>query len=86
MQILMIHDDSTLLEDHQQKTDWEIFARGPVRSKLKCPVLDYLHRQLQIGPRDMYRRLLKRHTRLSTYDSCNKIMSMLDMLQGKFCQ
>lgn len=64
------------------ETNWEILARGPVRSKLKRPALDYLRRRLQIGPGDVYR-LLKTHTRLSTYDSCKKIMPALDMLQGK---
>jgi hypothetical protein len=64
------------------ETDWEILARGPVRSKLQRSTLDYLRRRLQIGPSDVYR-LLKTHTRLSTYDSRNKILPILDMLQRK---
>ncbi len=63
------------------ETGWEILARGPVRSKLKRPALDYLRRRLQIDPGDIYN-LLKTHTRLSTYDTCNKIMPTLDMLQS----
>ena len=64
------------------ETDWEILARGPVRSKLQRSTLDYLRQRLQIGPSDVYR-LLKTHTRLSTYDSRNKILPILDMLQRK---
>ena len=62
-------------------TNWEILARGPVKRELKRPALDYLRRRLQIGPGDIYR-LLKTHTRLSTYDACNKIVPTLDMLQS----
>lgn len=62
------------------ETGWEILARGPVRSRLKRPSLDYLRRRLQIGPGDVYR-MLKTHTRLSSYDTCGRIMPTLDMLQ-----
>ena len=64
------------------ETGWEILARGPVRSKLQRSTLDYLRRRLQIGPSDVYR-LLKTHTRLSTYNARNKILPTLDMLQRK---
>ena len=64
------------------ETGWEILARGPVRSKLHRSTLDYLRRRLQIGPSDVYR-LLKTHTRLSTYNARNKILPTLDMLQRK---
>ena len=40
---------------------WELFQKGPVRSMLKRPALDYLRQRLQIGPSDIYR-LLKTHT------------------------
>jgi len=64
------------------ETGWEILARGPVRSKLHRSTLDYLRRRLQIGPSDVYR-LLKTHTRLSTYNARNKILPTLDMIQMK---
>jgi hypothetical protein len=63
------------------ETGWEILARGPVRSRLKRPALDYLRRRLQIGPGDVFR-MLKTHTRLSGYDTRDRIMPTLDMLQG----
>ena len=59
---------------------WELLGRGPIRSMLKRPALDYLRQRLQIGPSDVYR-MLKTHTRLSTYDGSNKIMPILDKLQ-----
>jgi len=61
---------------------WELLQKGPVRSMLKRPALDYLRQRLQIGPWDVYR-LLKTHTRLSTYDARNKILPILDKLQSK---
>eukprot|EP00571_Detonula_confervacea_P007920 CAMPEP_0172332500 /NCGR_PEP_ID=MMETSP1058-20130122/62469_1 /TAXON_ID=83371 /ORGANISM="Detonula confervacea, Strain CCMP 353" /LENGTH=1128 /DNA_ID=CAMNT_0013049791 /DNA_START=143 /DNA_END=3526 /DNA_ORIENTATION=+ len=61
---------------------WELLQKGPVRSMLKRPSLDYLRQRLQIGPSDIYR-LLKTHTRMSTYDASNKMLPTLDMLQSK---
>lgn len=61
---------------------WELVQKGPVRSMLKRPALDYLRQRLQIGPSDIYR-MLKTHTRLSTYDACKKIMPTLDLLQSR---
>ncbi|KAL9186783.1 hypothetical protein ACHAXT_010503 [Thalassiosira profunda] len=61
---------------------WELLQKGPVRSMLKRPALDYLRQRLQIGPGDVYR-LLKTHGRLSTYDACKKILPTLDMIQGR---
>lgn len=49
---------------------------------LKRPALDYLRQKLQIGPGDIYR-MLKTHTRMSSYDACNKILPTLDQLQIK---
>ncbi len=60
---------------------WEIVQRGPVRSVFKRLALDYLRQRLQIAPCDVYR-LVKTHTRLSTYD-VNKILPILDRLQGR---
>ena len=61
---------------------WELLLKGPVRSKLKRPALDFLRQRLQIGPGDIYR-LLKTHTRLSTYDACRNMLPKLDNLQSK---
>jgi len=61
---------------------WELLQKGPVRSKLKRPALDFLRQRLQIGPGDVYR-LLKTHTRLSTYDACRNMLPKLDNLQSK---
>ncbi|KAL7552622.1 hypothetical protein ACHAWF_017609 [Thalassiosira exigua] len=61
---------------------WELLQRGPVRSMLKRPSLDYLRQRLQIGPDDVYR-LLKTHSRLSTYDHCKRILPILDRIQRK---
>jgi hypothetical protein len=59
---------------------WEIIQRGPVRSSLKRHSLDYLRQRLQIRPSDVYR-MIKTHTRLSTYDAATKISPTLDVLQ-----
>ena len=59
---------------------WEILQRGPVRSSLKRHSLDYLRQRLQIRPSDVYK-MLKTHTRLSTYDAATKILPTLDKLQ-----
>ena len=61
---------------------WEIVQKGPVRSMFKRPALDYLRQRLQLGPCDVYR-LVKTHTRLSTYDSHRKILPALNRLQDK---
>lgn len=61
---------------------WEIVQKGSVRSMFKRPALDYLRQRLQIAPCDIYR-LVKTHTRLSTYDSQQKILPTLNRLQGK---
>ena len=61
--------------------DWQLSGKGPIRSMLKRPTLDFLRQHLQIGPSDIYR-LLKTHTRLSTYDSCNKMLPICDLLQS----
>jgi len=59
---------------------WEILQRGPVRSSLKRHSLDYLRQRLQIRPSDVYK-MIKTHTRLSTYDAATKILPTLDKLQ-----
>jgi len=59
---------------------WEILQRGPVRSVLKRHSLDYLRQRLQIRPSEVYK-MLKTHTRLSTYDAATKILPTLDKLQ-----
>ncbi|KAL7499845.1 hypothetical protein ACHAWT_007865 [Skeletonema menzelii] len=59
---------------------WEILQRGPVRSSLKRHSLDYLRQRLQIRPSDVYK-MMKTHTRLSTYDAATKILPTLDKLQ-----
>ena len=59
---------------------WEILQRGPVRSVLKRHSLDYLRQRLQIRPSEVYK-MLKTHTRLSTYSAATKILPTLDKLQ-----
>ena len=59
---------------------WEILQRGPVRSLLKRHSLDYLRQRLQVRPSDVYK-MIKTHTRLSTYDAATKILPTLDKLQ-----
>ena len=59
---------------------WEILQRGPVRSSLKRHSLDYLRQRLQVRPSDVYK-MIKTHTRLSTYDAATKILPTLDTLQ-----
>ena len=59
---------------------WEILQRGPVRSVLKRHSLDYLRQRLQIRPSEVFK-MLKTHTRLSTYDAATKILPTLDKLQ-----
>lgn len=61
---------------------WELMQKGPVRSILKRPALDYLRQRLQVGPGDIYR-LLKTHTRMSTYDASNNMLPKLDTLQAE---
>jgi len=61
---------------------WDLLQRGPVRTMLKRPSLDYLRQRLQVGPSQIYH-LLKTHTRLSGYDSCSKIRPVLDALQSR---
>ena len=61
---------------------WEILQRGPVRSVLKRHSLDYLRQRLQIRPSEVYK-MLKTHTRLSTYDAATKILPTLDKLQRR---
>ena len=61
---------------------WEILQRGPVRSSLKRHSLDYLRQRLQIRPGDVYK-MIKTHTRLSTYDAATKILPSLDTLQSR---
>jgi hypothetical protein len=60
---------------------WDIMQRGPVRSMLKRQSLDYLRQRLQVRPSDIYR-MLKTHTRLSSYDACFKLRPTFDKLQG----
>lgn len=59
---------------------WEILQRGPVRSSLKRHSLDYLRQRLQIRPSDVHK-MIKTHTRLSTYDAASNILPTLDKLQ-----
>lgn len=59
---------------------WELMQKGPVRSTLKRPSLDYLRQRLQIRPSDIYK-MIKTHTRLSTYDAATKILPTLNKLQ-----
>jgi hypothetical protein len=61
---------------------WEIVQRGPVRSSLKRHSLDYLRQRLQVRPSDVYK-MIKTHTRLSTYDAATKILPTLDTLQRR---
>lgn len=61
---------------------WEILQRGPVRSVLKRHSLDYLRQRLQIRPSEVYK-MLRTHTRLSTYDAATKILPTLDKLQRR---
>ncbi|KAL7461854.1 hypothetical protein ACHAXS_002256, partial [Conticribra weissflogii] len=79
-QIRMLVSALPLWITNSLEPGWDLLQRGPVRTMLKRPSLDYLRQRLQVGPSQIYH-LLKTHTRLSGYDSCSKIRPMLDALQ-----
>jgi len=81
-QIRILQSSLPLWTTNNIEPDWIMLGKGPVRSTLKRPALDFLRQRLQISPSDVYR-LLKTHTRLSSYDLCDNIMPKCDMLQSK---
>ena len=81
-QLRILQSSLPLWTTNNIEPDWVMLGKGPVRSTLKRPALDFLRLRLQISPSDVYR-LLKTHTRLSSYDLCDNIMPKCDMLQSK---
>jgi len=81
-QLRILQSSLPLWTTNNIEPDWIMLGKGPVRSTLKRPALDFLRQRLQTSPSDVYR-LLKTHTRLSSYDLCDNIMPKCDMLQSK---
>ena len=81
-QLRILQSSLPLWTTNNIEPGWELYGSSGIRSKLKRPQLDYLRQRLQIRPSDIFK-LLKTHSRLSTYDSCNKIMPTCDVLQSR---
>jgi len=56
--------------------------KRPIRKKLKQSANDYLRQRLQVRPAEVHK-MIRTHSRLSTYDPCNKVMPTLDAIQNK---
>ena len=81
-QLRILQSSLPLWTTNNIEPGWELYGSKGIRSVLKRASLDFLRQRLQIRPSDIFK-LLKTHNRLSTYDSCNKIMPTCDLLQSR---